>query len=476
MLFKEEKMKVTRRAFSKWGITTASCAAMNPSLLWAEEQAGFAALGLKEAGKLKTKSSAEIKSSPLSVGYETLDRELFDPQKTFKHAAQLGVKWARCQTGWVRCEKEKGVYDFGWLDEVVDGLLKIGIQPWFNLGYGNPLYTPEADKTGVGWAPIFDEEAMKGWLAYTKALAEHFKDRVKYWEIWNESNITAFWKPGKADPESYTKLVARTAPVLRKHVPNSVLIGGGFAGVPIKYFESCLEAGIADHVDKISYHPYRVTPESGYETHVQKLRGSLKKYNATHIKLWQGENGCPSQKGSSGALGGQDWDETSQAKWVCRRVLSDLRLEIEFISYFLIVDLVGYRGRTNYKGLLHGKTYAPKKAYYTLQNLCTLFDAQTKRFVMPFKMDGIEKCKRWAAGFKRNGKPMVAYWSIESPLKDMPMQEVKITLGEKELAQMPNPALLDPISGTIYKISSMDKLPLVNYPLILADASVFVSG
>jgi len=466
-------MNITGRAFGHWGMGAAALAALSPSWSRAQEKGAFEAFGLSKLGKLKTRTSAEIKASPLSVGYETLDRQHFDPSKTYAHAAQLGVKWARCQTGWARCEKTRGVYDFAWLDEVVDGLLKIGIQPWFNLGYGNPLYTPKADETAVGWVPVFDEAAMEGWKAFTVKIAEHFKDRVKHWEIWNEPNITGFWKPGKPDAASYVRLVEQTAPLLRAGVPGAVLIGGGYAGIPMGYYEACLEAGLAKHVDKISYHPYRPSPEKGYEDEVKKMRELLKKHGAEHVKLWQGENGCPSQKGSAGALSQQEWNETRQAKWVTRRILSDLRLEVELTSYFLIVDLIGYRGKVNLKGLLRGEDYTPKPAYFAYQNLCALFDAETSRHRVSFKLEGAGESATLAAGFKRHGKPLVAYWAVEDLMQDVPAKQVRVALGEGEKAQMPNPALLDPLTGQIYKVASFDTLPLADYPLIIADASVF---
>ena len=92
-----------------------------------------------DAGTLKPRRTADIAASPISIGFETLDRYHFDPKRTYPHLAELGAKWARVQTGWNRCEREKGVYDFGWLDAIVDDLLAIGVQPFFNLGFGNLL-------------------------------------------------------------------------------------------------------------------------------------------------------------------------------------------------------------------------------------------------------------------------------------------------------------------------------------------------
>jgi hypothetical protein len=180
---------------------------------------------LEAVGKLKTLRASEIDASPFSVGFEVLDRKRFDPTKTYDHLADLGAKWARCQTGWNRCEPAKGEFTFAWLDEL----------------------------------------PREAWVRFVVKLAEHFADRVTHWEIWNEPNITAFWKPNKPNAADYVEMVKITAPVIRRHVADAVIVGGAFAGVPKDYVQTCLEAGLADHVDRISYHPYRPVPEANYE-------------------------------------------------------------------------------------------------------------------------------------------------------------------------------------------------------------------
>ena len=462
-------MNHTRRTFIKWSASVVALAALKPTGLWGDTNDRFAGFSLTVAGRLTPRPSAAIAASPLSVGYETLDRKHFDPAKTYQLAAQLGVKWARCQTGWACTEKTRGQFDFGWLDEVVDGLLKIGIQPWFNLGYGNPLYTPKADATAVGWVPVFDEAAMDGWKTFAGKIADHFRDRVRHYEIWNEPNITNFWKPGKPDAASYVKLVAQTAPLIRQRVPNAVIIGGAFAGIPLDYIKQCLETGLAKHIDKMSYHPYRPTPESGYDKEVHTMRELLAKHDGARVGLWQGENGCPSQKGGAGALREIDWNEARQAKWLTRRILSDLRLEIELTSLFLIVDLVGYRGSTNWKGLLRGADYTPKPAYFAYQTLCVLFDAETRKADLPVQVEAAGETKVVTASFRRRGEPLYIYWTPESLTKDVPLQKARVTVANKLKA----PTLLDPLTGQVYKITAFDTLPLADYPLIIADENLF---
>jgi hypothetical protein len=82
----------------------------------------YSGLGLKQIGWLATKHSGEIQSSPWSVGCETLDRDYakFSIYKDF--VGELGVKHARLQSGWAKCETERGKYNFAWLDSCVNGL------------------------------------------------------------------------------------------------------------------------------------------------------------------------------------------------------------------------------------------------------------------------------------------------------------------------------------------------------------------
>ena len=439
--------------------------------------------GLEPVGKLKTLKSSEIKSSPLSVGFEVLDRKRFDPTKTYDHLAKLGVKWARCQTGWNRCEQTKGEFTFGWLDEIVDSLLKIGIQPWFNLGYGNKLYTPEKpDDTSVGWAPVFDDAAQQAWLRFVGKLAEHFADRVKYWEIWNEPNISGFWKPHKPNAEDYVKMVKATAPVLRQHVPNAVLIGGAFARIPQEYIEACLNAGLADEVDRISYHPYRPMPEQDYEQEIAQLRKMVAARNKG-VKLWQGENGCPSQGGpeSAGALSNLPWNEQKQAKWVTRRILSDLRLDLELTSYFHTVDLVGYRGKTNFKGLLRGGDYKRKPAYFAYQTLCTLFNGKTRHVDQTPELIGEKRSNLQDGVFRQGCELMYAWWYPADLFQKWEPRNITIQITLPPGTQLNNPVLIDPLSQQVYHFSRIDfaggkvtlrELPLLNYPLLIADGNL----
>ncbi len=488
---------LTRRNFTRQcfaaigGLSTAALLGQSRCILGNEPQRQL-------LGKLVTRPATAIAASPLGVGFETLDRRMFDPDRTYEHLVRLGVKWARVQTGWARTETVRGKYDFAWLDAIIDDLRKTGVEPWFNVTYGNRLYTPDAaDESAVGWAPIHRDEAREGWRRFVRALAEHFRGRVRHWEIWNEPTEGWFWKPGKPSPAGYVDLVKLTAPEIRAAIPDSVLIGGALSGMPTEYLRGCLEAGIATHVDKISYHPYQLIPEKDYQKRVSAWREMIARYNPS-LALWQGECGCPSEEGGVGALSKHRWNEMRQARWLLRRTLNDLRLGLEQISYFHLVDQLKYswasgpekdlaaKEQKNLKasfGLLRGEDYTPKPSYYAYQVLCNLFDADTLRadLTMQFNVEPsgnkpVEAEKICSGCFVRRGYPLQAYWWPSDVQEDFAAQSIGLVLPGKD-APLSRPVLIDPLRNEVFRLAgsqtagvwAFPSVPLTDYPMIITD-------
>jgi hypothetical protein len=455
--------------------------------------------------QLKPKKSVEIKSSPIGIGFETLDRFMFYPEPCYPRLAELGAKWARCQTGWSRSEKEKGIYDFSWLDDIVDNLLKVGVQPWFCVCFGNKLYMPDAPhESAVGRVPIYyGEEVVKAWQNYCKALAKHFKGRVSNWEIWNEPNHGGgFWAPEKPHGKDYAKLVKVSSKPIKEVLPDATIIAGAAgAGETFGFLKDGLDAGLGNYIDKWIIHPYRFAPEQNYTTEIKALRALLKRYNPA-IKIWQGECGCPSVDWGHN----DDWqgvekiNEESQAKWVLRRIISDLHEDLEFTSYFHAADLTkspyiqssGKDAKPVMMGVLEGDNYNPKKSYYALQNLCSLFDSETRREDIFLRLRPSE----WPKGgsdnndifvnattttFVRKGYPLFVYYLPSNPQVEFQAKSIMVMFWNMAEKAIKDPVLIDPLNGKIYKIpdfKSMEgwwenmfpaNLPITNYPLIITD-------
>ncbi len=469
-------------------------------------------LGLRKIGEMRRRMTGEIARSRIGVGMECLDRRMYLPKRTYGHLKELGAKWARLQTGWSRCETKKGVYDFAWLDEVVDNVIACGVTPWFNVGYGNKLYSPDAPHdSAVGQVPLYDgKQGVEGWRRFLRALAERYKGKVAHWEIWNEPNLDCFWHPKhKASAVEYTKLVSISSEAIKSVQPDAKVIAC-VAGIYGDFFEDCLKAGMGTHIDIFSYHPYRaeLNPEIDYPQFVGKMRRLLA-IHAPHVRLWQGECGAPAHTTGHHDMWMKLWNmnEMNQAKWVMRRLLIDHYLDLEFTSYFHLCDLMEtpYRQSDGTErppvmlGLLNGKTYTPKLAFHATRNICSLFDADTTPdpyhscFMTPHERDDLLR-EPYLMLFRRNDIPILAYYQAVNPQYDIAPTKADVTLccdnWPKRLDELlPDPVLADPISGQVYSLDDWErmickdqfrprmefrKLPCLDYPLLITDKSVMM--
>ncbi|HSI09401.1 MAG TPA: beta-galactosidase [Rariglobus sp.] len=463
-------------------------------------------------GKLKTKKSTEIGSSRLGVGFETLDRDMWDANQAWPVINELGVKWARVQTGWAKCEKQAGVYDFAWLDDIVNKLTAKGVTPWLSFSYGNPVHTPGSSVTGVGYPPVYTEAERNAWQNYVEALVIHFRDRVDHYEVWNEPDLTSFWKRGPKAAD-YVDLVRLTSGPIRRLQPKAKVIGGaiawGMTAWSIKFLEDCMKAGMHELVDIVTYHGYKSIPERHSTQELPAFKYLINKYKPS-LKYWQGEAGVQSyvpETGNAGALSKMKSSESIQARMLLRRTLLELHHGCEMSSYFHMADFAHYAGdrRTYHYGLVRLADGSPKPAYYALQSLATLLcedlqpaEGRTSCHMSVLSDTGdprATKASTWHANFVRGNVPIHAWWFPESVEDDPVVQPMEMTYWIEAGLQLDNPVLVDPATQNVYAVAfEMDKrtcaetwmapdpqaegvrvfkpLPISNTPLILTDRSI----
>jgi GH35 family endo-1,4-beta-xylanase len=120
----------------------------------------------------------------------------------------LGIKKIQLQGGWAKTEKQKGIYDFPWLDHIIDDALARGLNPWLEASYGNPLYN-NGDKE-IGNSISQTEETLVARDHWVEAIVSRYKDKVTEWEIWNEPDGTTKEKAFNTT-EHITEFNIRTA-------------------------------------------------------------------------------------------------------------------------------------------------------------------------------------------------------------------------------------------------------------------------
>jgi hypothetical protein len=444
---------------------------------------------MKRIGTIKPRSTKEIKSSRLTVGCETIDRDhvVWDQYKDY--LPPLGVKKIRLQAGWAKCERVPGVYDWKWLDEIIDYAVANNIEPWLQPSYGNPAY-PGGGGVNLLNSLMTSEEGWAAWDRWVEALVTRYKDRVKEWEIWNEPD-----HPGQnITPETTAHLNLRTAEIIKRIQPEAKIAGLAYTSNSDKvylgrFLEIIAEAGKLDLFDWISYHSYTMRPEDAYtENRVLGLRSVLEKYS-TDILLRQGENGAPSTYIPSFALSEYYWTEYTQAKYNMRRMLGDLGHDIE-TSVFTIIDIYynwGDRAVLNTKGLIQSDitmaAIRPKVAYYAIQNLAAIFD--NDMILNPeFDFSSTNKESMSVYGYQHQPTktPLAALWlDGKNATNSFETTQVDITF---ENISFKTPVWVDLMTGSIHEIpksqwrksgkSCTFNIPLYDSPVLITEKS-FIS-
>ncbi|WP_404368745.1 beta-xylosidase [Sphingomonas sp. MMS24-J45] len=185
---------------------------------------------------------------------------------------ELGFRYIRFhnifadQLGTYREIGGRPVYDWRRIDALYDGLLRIGIKPFVELGF-TPDAMKTSDQTIFYWKGNTSHPQPDKWQHLVDAFVRHAiarygitEVRSWYFEFWNEPNLAGFWEG--ADQAAYFEFYARTARTI-KAIDPALRVGGpstaGAAWVPE------LLAYAAKHdvpVDFISTHTYGV--EGGF--------------------------------------------------------------------------------------------------------------------------------------------------------------------------------------------------------------------
>ncbi len=443
-------------------------------------------IAMKKIGSIKPRSTTEISSSRITVGCETLDRNLAVWDNYEAYLKPLGVKKIRLQAGWAKCEKIRGEYNWAWLDSIINDAVANGLQPWLQPSYGNPVYEGGGG-TGLLNSLMTSSEGYAAWDRWVAALVLRYKDRVKEWEIWNEPDHPS----QKISPETTAELNIRTAVIIKKIQPDAKIAGGAFASNSnTEYLDRFLkviaDAGKLDLFHWISYHSYTMRPEDAYtEKKVWGLKKVIKKYSNT-LLLRQGENGAPSTYIPSFALSEYYWTEYTQAKYDMRRLLGDLGHDIE-TSVFTIIDIY-YKPVLNTKGLIQSdNTMAairPKVAYYAVQNIAAIFDDNVQ-LNPQFKFTTDDSLSLSVFGFSevKTGKQLAANW-IDSTNATNSFQTtpVSFTIGN---ANFKNPVWVDVMTGGIYEIPknqmvktgtsyTFTHIPFYDAPVLITEKSLLI--
>ena len=234
-------------------------------------------------------------------------------EKIVKLLGEAGVSFVRMDFLWQDIEPNNNRFNFEKYDFIVELLAEKNIRILGVLGYC-------ASWAGQDWNYV--PRNLDDFTDYVYNVVLRYKDRIKYWEIWNEPDSKVYWQP-QDDMKTYTKLLKKSYAVAKKADPSCKVVLGGMTSEGYYAIKNIYKNGGKDYFDIINIHPF-VNPLLPTEIRrIYTLYNNLErlkvKYNDREKKIWFTEIGCPGMSRkveSKGWWMGKAPSEKQQAKFL----------------------------------------------------------------------------------------------------------------------------------------------------------------
>lgn len=213
-----------------------------------------------------------------------------------------------CGTRWSELETSKGVWNWAYMDNMVNNAFSHGQEVLYTLGQ-TPTWA-SARPTEAGYAPgaAAEPSDIQDWRDYIHTVATRYQGKIKYYEIWNEWDYGFFCSIPMAKMIELTQAAREELSAVDTSIkilsPNVTTAGFG------KLDEFLFQGG-GQYVDIISFHNYStMNPEIGHGF-IVCLQNLAENYGISNKPIWNTEG--------SGGSGGTD----AQARgFVCRSFLT----------------------------------------------------------------------------------------------------------------------------------------------------------
>ncbi|MFY9402484.1 MAG: family 1 glycosylhydrolase [Candidatus Omnitrophota bacterium] len=256
-------------------------------------------------------------------------------EKVAKLMKEAGVGWVRVDFLWQDIEPKEGAFDFAKYDRIVDIFSDNNINI---LGLFN--YSADWATLDGGWnSPPKDNKLF---VAYTSEVIKRYKDKVKYWEVWNEPDSSVYWSV-QDGLKSYVSLLKDVYTAAKKIDPDCKVLNGGLAK-GISSINCLYDKGAKGYFDILNLHFFENPLHEGSIKAVAsfpRLAYKIMSRNGDcHKKIWITEIGCP---GVRRGLAVNKWwlgknpTEKQQASWlkkVYTELLKDENVEKAFWAFF----------------------------------------------------------------------------------------------------------------------------------------------
>lgn len=322
----------------------------------------------------------EIARVPAGTGVNVHTWSPWNNQVDLPLIKACGFRFIRADLGWRWTEPQKNAENFSLADGWLAAAQAHGIRCIFTLDYNNPLWSGSSDDK-VGLNTQANREAYARWC---ERAARHFAGKGVIWEIWNEPNNTAFWKPGPinaASAANYMDAASLASIAIRQYAGSSDPILGpattfhGSVNEPgLAYLKNCIALGLLHRVDGVSVHSYQ--PPGRAPENV------LAFYDALNVAMVAAGNPKPVVSGEWGYTR-YDVSADLQARYNARSLFVNAMKGVPLSIVYNWTDSSGTTSREAQFGIVKNDSQRTKwPAYYACQAANAVINGGTLRSVI----------------------------------------------------------------------------------------------
>ncbi len=289
-----------------------------------------------------------------------------DLEKAVDILKELGVSFVRVDFYWQDLEPEKGLYDFGKYDELVALCARRGVRVLAMLHYS-------AGWASSAWNSPPDNDV--DFVVFAQNVINRYKDRIKYWEIWNEPDSVCYWAP-QDGMKRYADLLKKVYSAAKRVDPSCKVVLGGLTQGGYFALKNLYRLGAGGSFDIVNIHPFvnplRPDPVGQVKVLYKGVRRLMEDNGDSAKKIWFTEIGCPGVRKPTKENGwweGMSPTESQQAVFVrdvFGQVIDLPEVEKVFWAYFRDNDR-HFNSGVDYFGLVRWD-FSKKPAFAAYRN------------------------------------------------------------------------------------------------------------
>ena len=405
--------------------------------------------------QLQTKQSEELADNHIGGQWDVVDLGGIIDSEIFG----LGLKWVR-----LGVSDTSGGIDWGgselYVDPALDGWISRvdngGVTIAFMLSFWD-----EVGERGESGPRFRTQEEIQRCLDFVRAIVRHFKDRVEYFEIWNEPDIGPEIRVQRKEVDDYINLTKQAIPVIRQEYPEAKIIVGAvipFSEPPYArdYFFNILKSDVMPLVDAVSWHCHtRESPEYAAEYYynypflVQEIKdvasahGFKGEYMAEEVQYQSPQGPIPNEPCI--------YTETVAAKYYARSIVIHLGMGVT----------VGLAGVSQSRAVV----------FPTLRNLCTIMTG-AEPVSLPIEIQNdVTNIKNYSFSLP-NSDTLIALWTDGVAVENDTGVNTTIIINGVESSKVIAIDVIDGYEQQLLSINDNGNLTIPNllvrdYPLIL---------